>query len=303
MIVQKISNTKPSVFFLLYGWGILYVFLYQFFVFETPFWPFFLNISLLFLNLFLINRMARKTEIGENNYYSLFFSVSFFVLFPQIFSKIVFFTAFTLVVFAFERLLHVRYHDNEKEDIFLASLLFSMAGLLFNWVNLYFLVIVFAVFLYTSGQLRNLWIFPLAWLVVLFLVFNGLFLFQKEIIFNSFFNYNISFFEEVRLSIKMLIPLVFLLFLLFLMWILSRKKIIKRTLFPSVIYIFILVSVVICVVTHSELSSEIQLFNMPFSLFSAVFFDRISSEKIKEKIAWLFLILPVFVFFLHYFIV
>lgn len=290
MLTNFLENTKPFNFLCIYFFNIFLLVCYVFLQVEEE-WFFLLKrivlgSAILFVYLFVFQRICFKNRFLEQTRYPIFFATILFAIFPEIYINEKFFFLSFLILLTNGFLIFVKDEIPTKEDLFNASLLIFLGVFFHNWLILCLLWVWIIVFGYAPQKNRAFFIPFVAlgitaifsFLGILYLDFSPNMLFFVEV---SFADYS----EGVSL-LSSIFLLVFVLFFVFLLFFLPNKGVFPL---PAIVFFIFFTEIIIILLSNEGKTVEISFLNIPLALFLAFSVQKIAKIRWKEGILWFFL--------------
>lgn len=243
--------------------------------------------------------MEKQKQNLINTFPFLFFFL-FLILFPEVLNNFTLVISNFCILLAMRRLISLQSLVTPKEKIFDASLWIFLATLFHFWSILYIFLVFVSIILHVSRDYRN-WILPyIGFFTVLILFVLTAFIFDKSMInhlkesasINFDFNYFTNKYQNISLSIFVVISALFLLALLFS---LSNKPLIVLPAFKKIIISY-LIGITIFVISPLKSDSILVYTFMPLSVMATSYIENATIKWAKEATSLIIVVLCVMCF-------
>ena len=256
--------------------------------------------ALLIASLFISNFVTKRNGMSKDNTFPFLFFFLFLILFPEVLNNFTLVISNFCILLAMRRLISLQSLVTPKEKIFDASLWIFLATLFHFWSILYIFLVFVSIILHVSRDYRN-WILPyIAFFTVLILFVLTAFIFDKSMInhlkesasINFDFNYFTNKYQNISLSIFVVISALFLLALLFS---LSNKPLIVLPAFKKIIISY-LIGITIFVISPLKSDSILVYTFMPLSVMATSYIENATIKWAKEATSLIIVVLCVICF-------
>lgn len=301
MITSIFSKSKPINFIIVFFITLLAFFIANFKAINKPITlPHALYFLLLFFvsytSILVLNFIASKNTLTQNNNYEILIYTLFLVALPMSLSNnnIIFSNLFMLL--GLRRLISIRTQQSVNKKLFDAAFWFAIAALFYFWSILFFLLIVFKLLMYTDNKLKH-WIVPFIGVLTIFVIATGF----SIIYYNSFFDVFKSL-PAISFDFSALNTTVFIIALTMLLsfgawsslFYLNEIKHKKKALRPSfkTIFFAVIVAFAIVILAPNKNGSEFLFFFSPLAIIITNYIETMESNWFKEVFLAVLILLP-----------
>lgn len=163
MIANVFGKSKPINFILCSGIILIYFIIHLFSTNKEINLAFLIlqisNVLLLLFSLFMVDFIAKKNDLVQQNDYALLVTSLFIGFFPNIFEDIKSIIIYILILLALRRIISLRSLHSVKQKLFDASICITIATLIDSWIVIYLLIVYIGIIIYVSNDYRN-WLVP-----------------------------------------------------------------------------------------------------------------------------------------------
>jgi len=255
------------------------------------------------LSVFLVQFITYKNQLSNQNFYSLFFYTSFFVLFPSILDNNKVIVANFLILLALRRVFSLHSLMNSKQKIFDATFLVLIASLFHFWSILFIVLIYFAIFRFVYEDYRN-WFIPLIALFVVSILF-----YTYTLYFNiSFLDYwlahaqisfDFTYFENVYQNVALaLFTSIACLFAFSQVLALGNLPINAHAIYNKILVCF-LVGAAVYILSNSKNNSLLVYTFFPLAILGANYVERLPKKWMKETTLASVLVISLWIFIMQ----
>lgn len=270
-------------------------------------------LSLLLLLIFgvlLLDFVIRKNTLTLKNTFGIFIFTLFLVQLPVIYSQPQVIGAMLFLMLATRRFLSLKSGKNIEKKIFDASAYITIAGLLYPWCWLFFIVMFLGIMWHTSPQLRYL-IIPVSG-VFLVLILKTTYHLLVDDSFEWLFNIRFSSVLDFSAYHKFGLLITVSLTMTFVIW-MGVVRLIRIPKLPKkekssawLILIALLTTIAIAVLGNSKTGAELLIPVFPLAIIAANYFEKNEGSGpvqpfdfwFKELLLWLLLVVTVFLLFI-----
>lgn len=267
----------------------IFFFLYQFQQQSgsTIDWMFvFLQISILIASLFVVNFIAKKNGLTKNSSYPILFFLLLLLMFPGVFKNTNLLLANFCVLLSFRRMISLQSLKAPKQKIFDASMWIFIASLFHFWCILFIVLVYISIIFHVSRDYRN-WIIPFVAFfttIVLFLLFSLIYnvdlvtTFHQKLIMNFEWNYFVNNYQNIVLSLFVLIAIYFTLSMVFT---LPNKPMILQAAYKKMIF-GVFVGIVVFLMTDSKNHQALLFTFFPLAVLATNNIEYSANKKYQE---------------------
>ena len=301
MISSIFGKTKPINFVFVIAYLFIFFLISLFFYSDEEitlvyFLPKLLAFGILVFSVFLIDFIAKKNSLSQNNSYIILVFALTLSLFPQIFLDVESIFANCLILLAVRKCISLKSQVGIKRKIFDATFWIGVATLFFNWSALVLILVYIAIVVYAFKDVKN-WLIPLvALLAIAILVFTYLFMYDNLSLFEEMLSFDILFSLLDNKDIKYLLPFIFIMIIGFISLVAFISKLAAKTsktqasLLMVTALLFIGISIVL--LSGNRNGGEFIFIAFPLAVVITNYLEIISRDWLKNTIIGVFLLLP-----------
>ncbi|NER13235.1 hypothetical protein GWK08_07275 [Leptobacterium flavescens] len=301
MISSIFGKTKPINFVFVIAYLFIFFLISLFFYSDEEitlvyFLPKLLAFGILVFSVFLIDFIAKKNSLSQNNSYIILVFALTLSLFPQIFLDVESIFANCLILLAVRKCISLKSQVGIKRKIFDATFWIGVATLFFNWSALVLILVYIAIVVYAFKDVKN-WLIPLvALLAIAILIFTYLFMYDNLSLFEEMLSFDILFSLLDNKDIKYLLPFIFIMIIGFISLVAFISKLAAKTsktqasLLMVTALLFIGISIVL--LSGNRNGGEFIFIAFPLAVVITNYLEIISRDWLKNTIIGVFLLLP-----------
>lgn len=308
MLTNLFSKSRPVNYFLI-TLALLLVYLVNLFAdfsWITDNYSFFKKIVLfivLGLSVFMVQFINFKNQLSDQNFYSLFFYTSFFILFSSILNNNKIIIANFFVLMALRRIFSMHSLRDTKQKIFDAAFWILIASLFHFWSILFIILLYFAILWFVSEDYRN-WFIPLIALFTVSVLFYtyGLYsdisfigYWQEHIVLSFNFDYFTNVYQNIAIALFTSIACLFA----FSQVVELRNLPINAHAVYNKILICFLLGVGIYMLSNNKNNSLLVYTFFPLAVLGANYVERLPKMWMKEVTLASVLVISLGIFFLQ----
>jgi hypothetical protein len=251
-------------------------------------------LSFLFASVFITNFISKKNGLSKDSSYTLFFYVSFLLLFPSLLDNFNLVAANLFIILALRRLISLQSLKASKEKIFDASLWIFIASLFHFWSILFIVLVFISIIFHVSRDYRN-WVLPFIALFVVGIIFmvyatmfqiNSIDYITEKIQTNFSIDYFTNNYQNVVFSIYLTVALFFIVSMFAS---LSNRPLLLHNSYKKVISSFF-IGIIIFVISANK-SNDFLIFTFAPLAIMATSHIEIAQAKLKQEIVLVVMIL------------
>ena len=247
-------------------------------------------------SILLLNFIVSKNGLTKNNNYEiLLYSLFLLAVLETTQNTNVIFANFFLLL-GLRRVLSIRTQTRLNKKLFDAAFWIAIAALFYFWSILFFLIIIFALMLYTDNKLNH-WIIPFTGVITVFVFAVAASILYFDSYFGAFkslpyISYDFSYYNSVGCIVVIVVLLIFGLWSLFFYTRRIKKK--KKALRPSynLILLTFLIAATIMVLAPKKNSSEFMFMFAPLAIIITNYIETIKKKWFREVFLLTLILLP-----------
>ena len=308
MLTNLFSKSRPINYFLITV-ALLLVYLVNLFAdfsWVTNNYSFIKKIAVfivLGLSVFMVQFITYKNQLANQNFYSLFFYTSFFILFSSILNNNKVIVANFFILLALRRIFSMHSLKDTKQKIFDAAFWILIAALFHFWSILFIILLYFAILWFVSEDYRNWFIPTIALLAVSILFYTyGLY---TNVSFLDYWNehilisFNFVYFENIYQNIALaLFSSIACLFAFSQVLELRNLPISSHAVYNKLLVCF-LIGVAVFVFSDQKNNSMLVYTFFPLAVLGANYIERLPKNWMKEVTLASVLIISLGIFFMQ----
>lgn len=291
MLTNLFSKSRPINYFIIAVALLLVYFLNLFtdFSWMTSDFSLIQQIGLFFVlvfTVFIVQFITYKSQLSTQNYYSMFFYTSFFILFSTILDNNKVIMANFFILLALRRIFSLHSLRDTKQKIFDASFWILVASLFHFWSILFIILLYFSILWFVSEDYKN-WFIPFVALfsvTILFYTFTlyadiSFIVYWKDHVVVSFdFTYFENVYQNIALALFTSIACLFS----FSQVLEMRNLPVSSHAFYNRILVCFLIGVGIYVISDHKMNSLLVYTFFPLSILGANYIERLEKNWMKE---------------------
>jgi len=249
--------------------------------------------------------LVTKNNLTQKSSFNIVFLVLFLGITPStlIDNNLVLSNLF--IVLALRRLVSLKSNIDVKKKLFDAAFWIGIASLFYFWAILFFVLIVFAMLLYTIGHFKN-WVIPFTAIIVLLICVTA----YSILVSNTFFDienyistvsFDLSNYNKITLIIGITVIITITIWAMF-FYIKKIQNLVraKRTSYVLILYaLFIALAIVI--ISPEKSGSEFIFVFTPLAIISTNYLETIEDSWFAELFMWFLVITVIVILMLQFF--
>ncbi len=250
----------------------------------------------------VLDFIVAKNSLTRNNTLEILLYGIFLLMIPNTTLNVNIIAANMFVFFNLRRIISLRSQKNVKKKIFDAAFWVTVAALFYPWALLFYLLLPFAIFLYTENKLRH-WIIPvIAILAVLILAYCLSILTGFNLKEHMLAGFGLSFDFSYYNSLKFLVAITILLsfgtwsLLYYIKGIKEKKKGLRPAFY--IIILAVMVSFLMVVVAPEKNGGEFLFMLGPLAVIIASYIETIKENWFREAFTAILVVVPFVLLFL-----
>lgn len=254
------------------------------------------------LGMVLINFIAKKNDLSKMNTFVVLSYTCFTTLFFSILRNPDVILSAIFAILAMRRIVSLRTNKDIEKKIFDAGLWIAIASLFQFWPILLFIVLYFAILMYSNRSWKNFAI-PLVSVVIVFVISTAYSLAFEERWFSfsnwfqksSFHLYDI---QDLTNSAPLAIVILYTVGISLYYFLKTRKASISKKPGMYLMLITLIVCLSIALFSPTKDGSELMYLFLPLSIMSGKYFERKKHKRLREVLLICMILFPIILPFL-----
>jgi len=302
MLTSFFSKSKPvilltvilfmTVFFILANLKTVF----QEFEIYTLFTKFGVLVSFL-LSVMVLDFIAKKNELTKRSGFKILIFAVCSVSFLSILQDNQIILANFCILLSLRRVISLKSRKDIALKIFDATFWVCIASLFYFWAILFIIIVYCGILFHAINYFKN-WLIPMVAIFIVFILVTAFHLLVNDAFYtwSAWFQESSFKFENYQ-NLSILIPISIILALTF--WTLShyfklfQKSGIRSRLTYMLVFITLVISIFVAILSPVKNGSELMFFFVPFSIIASNYFDNKKEKGFKEVLLIALILMPI----------